>query len=226
MSYNKDFYKQYKKYLKEKRVRHVHDKVFGLFYKFMEDREENPNILDLGCGQCQEFCCNDSNSDKRGFYIGFDVNIEENKDEDEEDLETFFGSYCFRLNYRDENFVKSAKEIYHKICQPSDWESDCFVSLFSTEITASAEENQTLYERLFKEIPTLRYGLVSGFYYSSKKDKVVIEETGGITSWQTLDSIEDRNSDKFSEMRIYVPCPSKMFGEDVIEVWRILERKK
>ena len=46
-----------------------------------------------------------------------------------------------------------------------DYNPTAFVSLFSTEITAPAVENHTLYEKIFQEVSSIQSGLVSGFYY-------------------------------------------------------------
>jgi hypothetical protein len=66
---------------------------------------------------------------------------------------------------------------------------------------------------------------VSGFYYWNSKDKNPIGETGGIQSYQTLEPVETVLSPNFHETRITLPAPSEMFGSDVIEVWKLLERK-
>jgi hypothetical protein len=37
--------------------------------------------------------------------------------------------------------------------------------------------------------------------------------------------VEDARSEVFDEFRITAPCPSLLFGNDVIEVWRFLTRR-
>ena len=96
-------------------------------------------------------------------------------------------------------------------------------SLFSIEITAPAEDNYKLYETLFNEVKSLKTGLVSGFYYTDKMNENPVEEVGGLKSYQTLDLMSEHKL--FSEKRLYVPAPSKLFGPNVIEVWKLLERK-
>lgn len=103
--------------------------------------------------------------------------------------------------------------------------ASAFVSLFSSEITAPAEDNRALYERIFRQCLNIEAGLVSGFYYVSRKCEPVVGEAGGIQSYQTLDAIEDYESELFTEKRITLPVPSKAFGQDVIEVWKLFERR-
>jgi hypothetical protein len=97
-----------------------------------------------------------------------------------------------------------------------------FVSLFSSEITAPVGENYTFYEHIFKEI-RVRAALVSGFYYASKIKDAIVQEVSGLSSYQTLETPESVVSEVFTEKRIVMPVPSKMFGQDVFEVWKILE---
>lgn len=100
-----------------------------------------------------------------------------------------------------------------------------FVSLFSSEITAPYKENYQLYERIFAEMPTIEAGLVSGFYYTDKKDQQPVDEGGDVISYQTLESIDDVVSPTFEERRIVLPVKSEMFGDNVIEVWKFLLRR-
>jgi len=52
-----------------------------------------------------------------------------------------------------------------------------------------------------------------------------VEEAGELKSYQTLEHPEDVISDIFTEKRVIIPAPSKMFGPDVYEVWKFFERK-
>jgi hypothetical protein len=99
-----------------------------------------------------------------------------------------------------------------------------FVSLFSSEITATVKENYELYERIFKEI-RVKAALVAGFYYYGKINESIVQENGGLTSYQTIEPIESVISDVFTEKRVVLPVPSKLFGPDVYEVWKILEER-
>ena len=101
----------------------------------------------------------------------------------------------------------------------------CFSSLFSVEITKPFTDNYELYERLFQEVPSLDFGIVAGFYYEKRKGQLTVQETGGLTSYQSIEAQEIVNSDSFYETRTYVKAPSKLFGLDVVEVWKLFRRK-
>lgn len=209
MAYNDDFYKAYEAYLKEPVVRDAHDWVFSLFRWNYEGEQRRgvtykyDDIVDLGCGQFNEF--------KRYYdpiyYVGIDENAVSNQRNND---------CLIHGNYRDRKVLASA----------IDQEHSAFVSLFSSEITAHYTENYRLYNWIFNTFPNIRAGLVSGFYYTHKKHKNPIKETGGIVSYQTLEDIEDRRIKRrgFTEKRIVLPVPSKMFGNKVVEVWKIFER--
>ncbi len=62
-------------------------------------------------------------------------------------------------------------------------------------------------------------------FYESKRDLETVGETGGIVSHQTIEDPAKYISEAFSEFRIHMRTPSRMFGEDVIEVWKILSRR-
>ena len=100
-----------------------------------------------------------------------------------------------------------------------------FVSLFSTELGHSPEEKYALYERIFARIPKLLYGLVGGFFYESKRGQEAVEEAGEIVSHQTIEDSSRHISKAFFEFRLHMHTPSKMFGEDVVEVWKFLCRR-
>lgn len=105
------------------------------------------------------------------------------------------------------------------------YKPNCFSSLFSVEITRPFTENYELYERLFEKVPTLDFGIVAGFYYEKRKGQLVVEENGGLTSYQSIEAQEIVKSDNFFEHRTYVRAPSKLFGPDVVEVWKLFRRK-
>jgi hypothetical protein len=160
------------------------------------------NVVDFGCGRFKEFLV----YAKPEEYTGIDINISQD----------YLNPICF------------IKADYRKIKKFSDFISPnitSFVSLFSTEITAPREDNYKFYERIFNELPSIQLGLVSGFYYSGRKNQNPIVETGGVVSFQTLDNVEDVTSDIFTEKRVILPVPSEMFGKDVFEVWKFFARK-
>lgn len=198
MGYDQDFYNAYKSYLAEPRVRAAHDSIFA----FASLNPSFQNVVDFGCGAFNEFLV----YAKPLKYVGIDVNVspEEGKR---------------RLIKADYRKIDNLKNIVNPDLPTA------FVSLFSTEITAQIYKNYEFYEKVFRELTTIKSGLVSGFYYVSKKSRNPIEEAGGIVSYQTLENIEDFNSKIFNEKRVILPVPSKMFGEDVFEVWKFFDRK-
>ncbi len=198
MGYDKDFYNAYRGYLAEPRVRTAHDLIFA----FASLNPSFQNVVDFGCGAFNEFLV----YAKPHKYMGVDVNVssEEGK------------RRLIRADYR--KIDDLANMVNPDL-------PTAFVSLFSTEITAPTYKNYEFYEKVFRELSTIKSGLVSGFYYVSKKSHNPIKEAGGIVSYQTLENIEDFNSKIFNEMRVTLPVPSKMFGKDVFEVWKFFDRK-
>ena len=97
-----------------------------------------------------------------------------------------------------------------------------FVSLFSTELTAPAGINYKFYRDLFSM--GVGIGIVSGFYYVGRQEENPIREFGshGIVSYQSVSPLEMARSYGIYEVRITQPVPSKLFGPDVIEVWKLL----
>ncbi len=154
------------------------------------------DVLDLGCGRQTEFLIYTSPKQ----YIGIDLAAA---------APNIVGDYR-----KDLNLINNTINKYNLTS---------IVSLFSIEMTAPAEENYLFYHKLF-ENPKIKYILSSGGYYSKNKTQAIIEETGILTSYQTIEPIEDALNDTFDEIRFTFSCPSKLFGEDVIEVWKLMER--
>lgn len=199
MAYDPEFYEKYSKYLIEKKVRNSHDKIL----KMVKPLGDFDNVVDFGCGQFNEFLI----YGKPQKYLGIDKEVENFQD----------GAASFiKADYRNS---KNLQELINPLKPTS------FVSLFSSEIIDHYKENYEFYERAFSEIPSLNKGLVSGFFYESKKRENPIGEAGGIMSYQTLEDIDNVHSKLFNEMRFILPVPSKMFGKDVFEVWKLFERK-
>jgi hypothetical protein len=199
--YSAEFYAAYARYLKEPEVRKAHNFIFSLAWSLRVFRE----VIDLGCGQSQELL----NYGQAPRYVGIDRNVTENY------------SFCHLIRPGDYRQIESWRDIAEK-CRLK-----AFVSLFSSEITAPYRTNYKFYSRIFAET-NLKAGLVSGFYYGKRKGQNPVREAGGVVSYQTLESIEaaERVSVGFTEKRIIMPVPSKMFGPDVVEVWKIFERKQ
>lgn len=197
MGYDGDFYEAYERYLHEPRVRIQHDRMFEMWATVQGSLTNR--VIDLGCGRSNEYLRFGPSVE---CYQGFDVHE---------------GPQSMVADYRDRGFV----DLVHGL----DWTPDVFVSMFSTECTAPWRENVELYERLFREFPTIQAGLVTGFYYARRRGENPVEETGGIVSWQTLEPIERMRSDVYRGIRVVAEVPSEMFGDDVVEVWRMLTRR-
>lgn len=114
---------------------------------------------------------------------------------------------------------------YTKELPDVDTNPDTFVSLFSIEACLPIKDRTPLYEKIFLKYPSIKIALVSGFYYEDKQDQESVIETGELKSYQTITRLVDETSDIFSEARLVMRTPSDLFGENVIEVWRMLERK-
>lgn len=203
-TYNADFYAAYEAYLKEPQVRAAHNWIFGIL-KEAHWRQ----VVDFGCGRSMEY----KHFMSPWLYLGIDENAEP-------------GENIFGLNYRTCDLPTVLKCAMKCEYNPHIWPR-AFVSLFSSEIMAHWRCNYLFYMRVFKENPSLQRGLVSGFYYAKRKDQEVVAEAGGVESHQTLEAMERTNPAalNFTEKRIILPVPSKMFGDDVYEVWKIFERK-
>lgn len=152
-------------------------------------------VVDLGCGEFNEY----HQYAKPSQYVGIDINVEASR-------------LVWKYNYRDIRWIDKIS------CDITG-----FVSLFSSEITATSNENYAFYRNIFKH-SSLQVALVSGFYYAKKKNENPICEAGDVLSFQTVDFPEEVSQIEFSEKRIILPVPSKLFGDDVYEVWKFFER--
>lgn len=208
MAYDNDFYRAYETYLGELRVRKCHDIMFSMF---QNEVGKYNNVVDIGCGVFNEF----NTFYRPKHYTGIDLNADiKDRTKDRNNNALFIQG-----NYRDRAFLDAALHTDKLV-----GDAEAFVSLFSSEITAPAYENYELYNHLFETCPNIRAGLVSGFYYSDKIDINPVTEAGGLISYQTLDPLESFRSQRFSETRILMPVPSNMFGDNVVEVWKIFNR--
>ncbi len=196
MAYDRKFYDMYERYLRESAVRRSHDFAFDLFRKVT--RPISLFIVDLGCGLGEYLMYG-----QYKVYVGVDIN---------------------RL-LRTPNFVLAD---YHDLAfvEKLPFVPTAFVSLFSIECFHSAQEKYDFYNRIFREVRSIHYGLVSGFFYESRRNQEKVKEVGEIESYQTTENKSNHISDMFSEHRIELPTPSKMFGSDVVEVWKIFSRTK
>lgn len=192
-----EFWQKYRVYFRE--TLNDHKSILGHFpaLKPSSGFSVVENVLDLGCGKL--FSARELLSPR--FYVGVDEIVDPVETSD------------FRLvrgNYRDIELLNSIR--FHP------W---VITSLFSSELGASPEENDKFYKQLLDTFQYSAYVLVSGFYYSDRRDLPIVKEAEGLVSHQ---SIGDLSTD-LDEVRVLKRVPSKMFGADVVEVWRLLSRK-
>lgn len=198
MGYDRDFFADYAEYLLEDSVRESHDTIFQIFNKD-EDSIHTLDVLDLGCGM-GEFPARVAHH----RYLGVDL---ENQGMPFEFLQA---------DYKKLDFLDQLP-----------FEPNLVVSLFSIEACLPATERYALYNALFERLPTVGAILSAGFFYESKKDQETVEEADGtLISYQTTESFYKFKSEIFDEKRIQMRTPSKLFGPDVVEVWKILERRE
>lgn len=195
--WNKDFYEEYYEHLNEPRVRKVHDEMFSFFEGlYYLDGDAYPRVIDFGGG-----------TGEYGRFGRWDAYWTIDKNETIEGyphLIADFMSKDFRL------------ELQHS--------ENGFISIFASEIIQNTENKYKWYQKLFKEYPSFKYGMVSGFYYKGHEDEETIEEKSGHVVFQ---SIEDQRSyicPEFIEFRCYKEVPNKMWGPDLVEVWKFFKR--
>jgi len=157
------------------------------------------NVIDFGCGQCCEYRQHGIHSG----YLGLDLNPPSHHD-------------CYACDY---------KRVPDKvITEKAGFPIHAFVSLFSTECCMDKWDKFSFYRRIFNVFP-IQVALVSGFYYENKIKEEQVKETGGIYSYQSIEDPRDFICSEFIELRTHLRVPSKMFGDDVVEVWKLLIRK-
>ncbi|MDE1855161.1 MAG: class I SAM-dependent methyltransferase [Candidatus Micrarchaeota archaeon] len=196
VSYSSDFYRMYADYLREGLVRKNHDNIFAGFGRFTQ--QEPLYVVDLGCGLGEY--------ELHGHYAGY-TGIDLNN-----------------ATSRKRNFVQAD---YTKLdfFERLPFKPNAFVSLFSTELMLNAKDKYAFYERIFTDVASIQYGLVSGFIYENRADLEKVVEPGGVVSYQSIENPARHTSGAFAEARIYKRTPSKMFGGDVVEVWKMLGRR-
>jgi len=196
MPYDENFYQMYRAYLKESVVRRNHDHVCSLFASLL--LPDSPRVMDLGCG-IGEY----ATYDRRHIeYIGIDLN-------NTGSVVPFIQADYLKLDFGNLlPFVPNA-----------------FISLFSIECFHTAESKHAFYNRLFSAFPTVMCGLVGGFFYESRRNQETVSEAGEIISYQTIEDPSLHISPLFTELRIHLRTPSQMFGDDVVEVWKLFVRR-
>lgn len=193
---NDAFYTAYTDYLVEDRVRQVHDAVLAA----VRPHAAFSRVMDLGCGKGNEFY----HFAQPDFYLGIDQNADPRQEEKRNTIVADYRDFSKVESLAHQNDITGA------------------ISLFSVEITASATQNHAYYEELFRKAG-IKAMLIGGFYYQHAKGAETVQEAGGLVSYQTHLSVDRPETVLFHETRIEIPCPSKLFGEDVMEVWRLLQ---
>ncbi len=196
MPYDENFYRMYRQYLQEEKVRTNHSHVFSLFASLL--LSDSPRVMDLGCG-IGEYSTYDPH---HATYVGIDLN------------NTGSVAYFLQADYLKLEFGRLLPFL-----------PNAFTSLFSIECCHTAEKKYDLYNRIFSIFSTVRCALVGGFFYESRRNQETISEAGEIVSYQTIEDPSIYISDLFTELRVHMRTPSQMFGNDVIEVWKLLIRK-
>lgn len=203
MSYNSEFFEMYQSYLQEFTVKTVHRDMIRSFWQLLDHRIFERNVLDLGCGTCEWW--SHGNWDT---YVGVDIDPRPSH----KHIKTISGDYT-KIHPLD---------LYDKSRDEHNVQPTIFVSLFSTEACLSADEKYKLYDKLFSGClgNTTLAGCVSGFYYKGKEDQEKVSENGGIESYQTIEDQKKYYNPFFREYRTHIGVPSKMFGDNVVEVWK------
>jgi len=97
-----------------------------------------------------------------------------------------------------------------------------FVSLFQIELLYPPEERYKIYASIFRRNPGIFYGLSSGFYHGNRS---TMDQTLGQNGTLVHQTIQPKGSNVcigFYEIWLSVRAPSKTFGSDVVEVWKVL----
>jgi len=204
VAYDPNFYRMYAEYLKEDTVRASHNLVFDQFQRLARG---DLRVVDLGCG-LGEFW----QYGAPARYMGVDVN----------DIEGLRGSFqLIQTDYHD--LQKLSQLLKHRFVIP--FLPNAFVSLFSVECFHSVQERYELYKKVFETFPTIEFGLAGGFFYEGKRGQETVSESGDIISHQTIEDPWLHTSDLFTELRMHIRTPSRMFGQDVVEVWKFFNRR-
>ena len=196
MPYDENFYRMYREYLQERTVRSNHDHIFSLFASLL--LPDSPRVMDLGCG-IGEYTTYDR---RHTAYVGIDLN-------NTGSVAPFVQADYLKLDFGNLlPFLPNA-----------------FISLFSIECCPAAKSKYAFYNHLFSAFPTIKCGLVGGFFYESRRNQETVSEAGEIVSYQTIEDPSLHISQLFTELRIHIRTPSQMFGGNVIEVWKLFVRK-
>lgn len=207
-NYTKHFYDRYRGHLTEPHVRYTHDAMFKILDS-LHPALGHMKVIDFGCGT-GEF---DKYHKEHSFYTGIDSSPDAGSD-----LRIWSGgSGLITADFLEDGWQKQI-----------DFNPTVFVGLFSTEIVMPPEQRYKFYKKVFLDFPSIKLGMVSGFYYDSKKHDSVIEEksdAGIFTVYQTVESQGAFQNNIFDELRCYRNVPSELWGEDLVEVWKFFIKK-
>ena len=200
MSYAEDaFWDKYESYVNEMFQRHY------ISASRLLGPRRFTGVLDLGCGRIGEAARLMEQWNKQQYDIPRPTRLSIDLDAKSDAL--LIGDY---------------RELLNLVGQRDKFNS--FISLFSSECTGTQHDNSKLYDSIFFNFPCIQFGLVSGFYYRGKENLPTVAEAGGIVSYQSIEPIEARSA-LFREERLTLEAPSHMFGQDVVEVWKLLVRR-
>lgn len=224
MSYaGDDFWVAYGDYLKESRPRH--EAAIDALDVFAVPSLFSRRVLDLGCGQH----CSANKLFEADRYLGVDAH----PPAEDKPLRSTLRMVNPRPAFLQADYRTELGTVIDAVLNPptDSWQLDPLMpelvtSLFSVEITDISDNNYALYQRIFRELPTVRFLVASGFYYTDKWTQTAVEEPGGLTSFQSIDLLLPEPEDEdFQEYRVYLSAPSKLFGPNVVEVWKLLVRR-
>lgn len=196
MPWDNEFYAKYAEHLQEWLVKHTHFNMYWNFTNFVGNYEPI-SIIDFGCGTGEIMTC----LPREVNYFGID------KNKVNENLPHMIGDFTDPSFEPRPPFVPNA-----------------FISVFASEIVWNAEDKYKFYHEVFRKYPKIRVGLVAGVYYLGNENDLTKEEDG-FTIHQSVEKQQDWISDDFEEHRSYHKVPSKLWGPNVVEVWKILLRK-
>jgi hypothetical protein len=200
MGYNKDFFDAYKNYLRESTVRFKHNSMMRIFYSLIKHIPKT-HVVDLGCGSCEYY-------EYGGWteYLGIDMEPRPSSD-----------ARVIKADYKNYSLIQ-------KRLDEANFHPNIFVSLFSTECCLPTVQKYKLYDDMFSDKNILA-GCVAGFYYKHQEQHETVQEVG-LTSYQTVEDPKYCKNPAFVELRTHIDVPSKMFGSDVVEVWKFFVRNK
>lgn len=150
------------------------------------------SAFDIGCGVVQLMRKVLHNK----TYVGFDQHAYESRPD------------LVQVDYTTDAGRKTIAD-FARVLEP-----DVIVSAFSTEIMLPERDRLELYDWLLTLAPQV---VASGFYYDDdRRERERVQETHDLWSYQTL---LDTPLQPY-ERRFVQRNPSKLFGPDVVEVWR------